>query len=161
MDQKNDFASIVAELPRLHRYAMSLTRDPDRSKDLVQESAARAMGNMSKWTPGTNLRSWLMAIMHNLFVNDSVRRRPVLTKTGDLDTNAATPGDQDVRDELRDVARAFAGLNPGQRQIIRMACIEERDFQDIAEQLGIPSGTVRSRLSRARDQLRRNLEILD
>jgi RNA polymerase sigma-70 factor (ECF subfamily) len=102
-----------------------------------------------------------MAIMHNLFVNDSVRRRPVLTKTGDLDTNAATPGDQDVRDELRDVARAFAGLNPGQRQIIRMACIEERDFQDIAEQLGIPSGTVRSRLSRARDQLRRNLEILD
>ena len=161
MDQKSDFASIVAELPRLHRYALSLTRDPDRSKDLVQESAARAIGNLSKWTPGTNLRSWLMTIMHNLFINESTRHQPLLTKTGNLDTDAAAPGDQDARDELRDVARAFAGLNPSQRQIIWMACIEERDLQDIAERLRIPSGTVRSRLSRAREQLRRNLKILD
>lgn len=161
MDQKSEFASIVAELPRLHRYALSLTHDPDRSKDLVQESAARAMGNMSKWTPGTNLRSWLMTILHNLFINESVRRRPLLTKTGDLDTDAGSTTDQDARDELRDVARAFAGLNPRQQQIIWMACIEERDFQDIAEHLRIPPGTVRSRLCRAREQLRRNLKILD
>lgn len=161
MDEKSEFASIVAELPRLHRYALSLTRDPDRSRDLVQESAARAMGNLSKWTPGTNLRSWLMAILHNLFINESVRRRPLLTKTGNLDIDAVTPGDQEARDELRDVARVFASLSPGQRQIIWMACIEERDFQAIAEHLGIPPGTVRSRLSRAREQLRRNLKIVD
>jgi RNA polymerase sigma-70 factor, ECF subfamily len=161
MDQKSEFASIVAELPRMHRYALSLTHDPDRSKDLVQESATRAMDNISKWTPGTNLRAWLMTILHNVFINESVRRRPLLTETGYFDSDVASPADQEARDELRDVARAFAGLNPSQRQIIWMACIQELDIQEIAKQLQIPAGTVRSRLCRAREQLRRDLKMLD
>ena len=161
MDRDNDFGAIVAELPRLRRYALALTRDAERSNDLVQESAARAMGNMSKWVPGTNLRSWLMTILHNLFINDSVRRRPLLTRTGDIDADIAIRSDQEARDELRDVAQAFVRLKPDQREIIWLACVEERDFQEIANRLQIPLGTVRSRLCRAREQLRQDLKVID
>lgn len=161
MDGDKDFGAIVAELPRLRRYALALTRDAERSDDLVQESAVRAMGNMGKWTPGTNLRSWLMTILHNLFINDAVRQRPLLTRTGDIDADIAIQGSQETRDDLRDAAQAFARLKPVQRQILWMACVEERDFQDIAERLQIPLGTVRSRLCRAREQLRQNLKLLD
>lgn len=158
MRTESEFTQIAAELPRLRRYALALTRDPERSNDLVQESALRAIGNIGKWTPGTNLRSWMMTILHNLFINDSVRRRPLLTRTGDLDTAAQAPGDQEARDDLRDVERALVALSPGQRQIIWLACIEECDFHEIAERLQIPAGTVRSRLCRAREQLRHNLK---
>lgn len=158
MDRRNDIARIAGELPRLRRYALTLTRDAERSDDLVQESALRAIGNIDRWAPGTNLRSWLMTILHNLFINDAVRRRPVLTADGELHAAAAESGKQDARDRLRDVERAIAGLSRRQRQIIWLACVEECDFRDIADRLQIPIGTVRSRLCRAREQLRRNLE---
>ena len=155
------FIPIAAELPRLHRYALSLTHDPERSKDLVQESALRAMNNIDKWQPGTNLRSWLMTILHNVFINDSMRRRPFLTKTGELDPETPAHSAQESRDRLRDTNRAFIGLTSDQRQILWLACVEELDFESIAQRLGIPSGTVRSRLCRAREQLRKNLRVLD
>ena len=119
------------------------------------------MGNMSKWVPGTNLRSWLMTILHNLFINDSVRRRPLLTRTGDIGADIPVQGEQQARDDLRDVAQAFARLKPDQREILWLACVEERDFREIAEGLQIPLGTVRSRLCRAREQLRQDLKVVD
>ena len=158
MDRRSDIARIAGELPRLRRYALTLARDAERSDDLVQESALRAIGNIGRWTPGTNLRSWLMTILHNVFINDAMRRRPILTADGELDATATESDTQDARDRLRDVERAISGLNPGQRQIIWLACVEEREFHEISDQLRIPLGTVRSRLCRAREQLRRNLD---
>jgi len=119
------------------------------------------MDNLDKWQPGTNLRSWLMTILHNVFINDSVRRRPVLTKNGELDSALPAPDAQDARDRLRDTNRAFIGLSSGQRHILWLACVEEVDFDEISRRLQIPPGTVRSRLSRAREQLRHNLRVLD
>ena len=156
----SQFSRIVDELPRLRRYAQSLTHDPERSSDLVQECAVRAMDNFSKWEPGTNLRSWLMTILHNIFINEMLRRRPYLTKTGDVGDRPA-PGRQHGRDGLRDVNQALRCLTTDQQEIVWLACVEEREFADIAKQLGIPPGTVRSRLCRAREQLRRELEVLD
>jgi RNA polymerase sigma factor (sigma-70 family) len=151
-------ARISDELPGLRRYALALTHDAERSDDLVQESVLRAVCNICKWEPGTNLRSWLMTILHNVFINEVTRHQPLLTKTGEIDPNRSTPSDQEHRDDLHDVDRALDCLGPYQRQIIWLACVEECEFKDIARQLHIPIGTVRSRLHRARIQLKLTLD---
>lgn len=158
----NDFARLLeAEIPRLRRYARALTRDVSRADDLVQSCLTRAVAKQHLWQPGTDLRAWLFTILHNQHVNDvrrSVREgvnvaveemAPVLT----VQANAI-----DVL-QLRDLEASIAKLPQEQRQVILLVGLEGMRYEEVALILGVPVGTVRSRLSRGRDQLRRLMDM--
>jgi RNA polymerase sigma-70 factor, ECF subfamily len=151
------YRSIEAEIPRLRRYARALTRDAVASDDLVQDCLARALGKLHLWQEGTDLRAWLFTILHNQYVNQ-VRRAiregaPVgLSETEPMLTQAPHQG---KRLELRDLERALAKLPEEQRSVILLVGLEGMRYEEVAEILDVPIGTVRSRLSRGRETLRR------
>lgn len=155
----DEFCTRVAEeMPRLRRYGLCLARDGDWANDLVQECVVRAIDNAEKFQPGTNLRSWLMTILHNIYVNEVKKRRPSLTADGSVDRGLPVEGNQESRHRMRDVQRAMRKLSSQHREIIRFICIDEMECREVGRQLGVSEGTVRSRLCRARDQLRRLVE---
>jgi RNA polymerase sigma-70 factor, ECF subfamily len=154
---------LVAALPRLRRYARVLTGEASRADDLVQETLARAWAKRRLWAIGTDLRAWLFTIMHNVHVNQRAlaRRdaRNVSLDSGDEETAAAwqlsVPPTQQTRVELREILREVARLPVEQREVLVLAAVEEMRYEEIALVLAIPVGTVMSRLSRAREKLRR------
>ena len=149
---------IEQEIPRLRRYAMFLARDPEKADDLVQECLVRAIDNIDKFQPGTNIRSWLMTILHNIFVNETKKRRPMLTSDGVIERAMPIEGGQEARHQMRDVQRCFEALSWQHRQIIWFICVEQMDYNEVARQLDVPVGTVRSRLCRAREHLKQLME---
>ncbi len=158
-----DFATLLeAEIPRLRRYARALTREVTRADDLVQNCLTRAVAKQHLWQPGTDLRAWLFTILHNQHVND-VRKLMKEGNNVDIEDCAPLPvlPRADAVLELRDLERAMAKLAMEQRQVILMVCLEGMSYEQVAQVLGIPIGTVRSRLSRGRDQLRRLMGIED
>jgi RNA polymerase sigma-70 factor (ECF subfamily) len=153
----NDFGRLVeAEIPRLRRYARALTRDLTRADDLVQSCLTRAVAKQHLWQPGTHLRAWLFTLLHNQHVND-VRRSVREGKNVSIEDAAPVLTVQPnaiATLELRDLERALGKLAPEQRQVILLVGLEGMRYDEVAEILGVPVGTVRSRLSRGRDQLR-------
>ena len=156
------YPDLVAALPRLRRYARVLTRDLDRADDLVQDTLARAWEKRRLWHIGSDLRAWLFTIMHNVHVNQySLRRRRLLEVS--LDGDPGTSGgfeipvraSQSDRVELAEVVKQIGKLPAEQREVLMLAAIEELPYEDIARVQGVPIGTVMSRLSRAREKLRR------
>jgi RNA polymerase sigma-70 factor (ECF subfamily) len=149
--------SIEAEIPRLRRYARALARDVAAADDLVQDCLARALGKLHLWQEGTDLRAWLFTILHNQYVNQvrrSVREGAAvgLSETEPMLTRAPHQG---KRLELRDLERAMAKLPEEQRSVILLVGLEGMRYEEVAEVLGVPVGTIRSRLSRGRESLRR------
>jgi RNA polymerase sigma-70 factor (ECF subfamily) len=157
-----DFARLLEmEIPRLRRYARALTRDVVRADDLVQGCLVRAVAKEHLWQPGTDLRAWLFTILHNQNVND-VRRAAREGANVDIEDVAAVLSVQPramASLELRDLEAAIAKLTPEQRQVILLVGLEGMEYETVALILGIPIGTVRSRLSRGRDQLRRLMDM--
>jgi RNA polymerase sigma-70 factor (ECF subfamily) len=157
-----DFARLLeAEIPKLRRYARALTRDVVRADDLVQSCLVRAIANQHLWQPGTNLRAWLFTILHNQNVND-VQRAAREGANVDIEDVAQVLSVQPramASLEMRDLEAAIAKLTPEQRQVILLVCLEGMEYEEVALILGVPIGTVRSRLSRARDQLRRLMDM--
>jgi RNA polymerase sigma-70 factor, ECF subfamily len=152
-----DFVRLLeAEIPRLRRYARALTRDVTRADDLVQDCLMRAVAKQHLWQAGTDLRAWLFTIMHNQHVNE-VRR---LVREGNnveieqAPTLTVQPNAMPAL-QLRDLERAIAQLATEQRQVILLVGLEGLAYDEVAAVLNIPVGTVRSRLSRGREQLRR------
>jgi RNA polymerase sigma-70 factor, ECF subfamily len=157
MDLMTGFACLLeSEIPRLRRYARALTRDGSRADDLVQSSLVRAIAKQHLWQPGTDLRAWLFTILHNLHVNDV--RRGVREGAMIPIEDAALPLTVDATAgnslQLRDLERALARLPEEQRQVILLVGLEGMRYEEVARILGIPIGTVRSRLSRGRETLR-------
>ena len=157
----NDFARLLeAEIPRLRRYARALTRDMSRADDLVQSCLTRAVAKQHLWQHGTDLRAWLFTILHNQHVNDVRRsiREGTLVELADAPQltvqSNAIPALQ-----LRDLETALGKLAPEQRQVILLVGLEGMAYDEVAAVLNVPVGTVRSRLSRGRDQLRRLMGI--
>jgi len=149
---------IGRHLGPLRRYARALMKDRNEADDLVQDSVARALSRAHCFQPGTNLRAWLFTIMHNVHVN-TVRQR-VIRPEGASDEalgRLVSPANQDDRVELRDMARALDTLPPEQRQVLLLVALEGLKYDEVASVLGVPVGTVMSRLSRAREALRRHL----
>lgn len=145
---------IVAEIPRLRRYARALTRDPAAADDLVQDSLERAWSRFHMWRRGSDLRAWMFTIMHNLHAN-SVRKASTRPATFPLDEARAAVGPrQEDALEFRGLARALAKLPDEQRQVVLLVGLEEMSYAEAAGVLGIPIGTVMSRLSRGRERLR-------
>jgi RNA polymerase sigma-70 factor (ECF subfamily) len=147
---------IEAQIPRLRRYARALTGDTARADDLVQDTLERAWSRRHLWRAGTDLRAWLFTVMHNVFLNQQRGARPAADFV-ELDDSLPLPARPDGVDgplELRDVERALAQLAPEYREVLLLVALEEMRYEDVAKVLGIPLGTVMSRLSRARERLR-------
>jgi RNA polymerase sigma-70 factor (ECF subfamily) len=147
---------IEKEIPRLRRFARYLVRDADRADDVVQECLARALDKVDSWQPGTNLRAWLFVILRNCHIDEVRRARhhPVVNDAGADDRLPGIPESQDLRVTLGEIRDAFLRLKEEHREILLLIVVEGLDYQEAAGILGIPVGTVRSRLSRARQALR-------
>jgi RNA polymerase sigma-70 factor (ECF subfamily) len=152
---------IEAELPRLRRYARALVRDVVGADDLVQDCLTRALGKLHLWREGTDLRAWLFTILHNQYVNyvrRSVRNGPTMTFAG-IDLLRNQPANQAAGLELRDLDRAIGQLIAEQREVILLIGLEGMSYGDASALLGVPIGTVRSRLSRGRLALRELMDV--
>jgi RNA polymerase sigma-70 factor (ECF subfamily) len=153
---------LVAAIPRLRRYARALTGEVSRADDLVQDTLARAWEKRRLWQAGTDLRAWLFTVMHNVFVNQrALARRDARNVSLDDDGEggevwqiAVRPGQQ-ARVELVELLEHVGRLPAEQREVLLLAAVEEMKYEEIAVVLDIPVGTVMSRLSRAREKLRR------
>jgi RNA polymerase sigma-70 factor (ECF subfamily) len=147
---------IVEEMPRLRRYARKLVGDADRADDLVHECLVRALDKKDSFRPGTNLRAWLFVILRNCLYDDHRRakRRPLVHDEIEEEQLPRVSGGQELRVALDELDVAMRELDPDHQRILYLVAIEGRRYEDAADRLDIPVGTVRSRLSRAREQLR-------
>ena len=148
---------LIALLPNLRRFALSLTRSVTAADDLVQVTCEKALANQSGYQPGTRLDAWLFRIMRNAWI-DQVRR--------DKTAGEATPVDEafdlvgsdgavqaEARLRLAETRRAIARLPDDQREVLVLVCVDELSYQEASSVLDIPIGTVMSRLARARKKL--------
>ncbi|MDE1462705.1 RNA polymerase sigma factor [Spartinivicinus poritis] len=145
--------SFEAHLPRLRRYAIALTGDQHAADDLVQDTLERGWRKLSLFRRGSRLDRWLMTIMHNVFVNQYRRRIPQPDPYHELNEEPSSRATQADALELRDIRVAIAQLPIEQREVLLLVTLEEYSYVDTAKILGIPQGTVMSRLSRARAKL--------
>ena len=147
---------IIEQIPRLRRYARALTGDASLADDLVQDSLERAWSRFHLWRPGSNIRAWMFTIMHNCYAN-TVRRakhRPRLVPLEEWGSDAQIGPSQEKAVELANVAAALRQLPDEQRAVVLLVGLEELTYAEAAKILGIPLGTVMSRLSRGRARLR-------
>ena len=151
------YREIEAEIPRLRRYARALTRDLIAADDLVQECLTRALSKLHLWQQGTDLRAWLFTILHNQYINHVRRTAREGTSIGlsEREPLLTRAPQQGSRLELRDLERAIAKLPRTQRSVILLVGLEGMSYGEVATALGVPVGTIRSRLSRGREALRR------
>ena len=148
---------LIAEIPHLRRYARALLGDRSQADDLVQECLARAYGRFHLWRRGSNLRTWLFTIMHNLHANAvrAAARRPKSVPIDDVQPpQRATQHDAL---ELAAIETALRRLPEEQRQVVLLVGLEDMSYQDAARIIGVPVGTVMSRLHRGRERLRESL----
>ena len=151
------YRDIEAEIPRLRRYARALTRDIVTADDLVQECLTRALSKLHLWEQGTDLRAWLFTILHNQHINHVRRTAREGTAVGlsEREPLLARAPQQGIWLELRDLERALAKLPRTQRSVILLVGLEGMSYGEVATVLDVPIGTIRSRLSRGREALRR------
>lgn len=146
---------IAREIPRLRRYALALVGDPVAADDLVQDTLERALRKRHLWRRTGSLRSWLYRILYNVFLNQAVhRRRRRLEVDLDLAPEGGEPSVQEIRLEYGEIVGALVRLPADQRAAIALVAIEGLGYDEAAAALGIPVGTLRSRLSRGRERLR-------
>lgn len=150
-----DYDLIVPFIPNLRRYARALVGDRDGADDLVQDTLERAVRKFHLWRPG-DLRAWLFSIMHNVFVNQLKARK--ISSDMEVDETFAAPTPGATRSDIIDLTRALGTLAPEQREVVLLIALEDMSYADVSRALGIPMGTVMSRLSRGRERLRRAME---
>jgi RNA polymerase sigma-70 factor (ECF subfamily) len=148
---------VVALLPRLRRFALSLTGNATDADDLVQDAVERGLRNLHRWQPGTRLDSWMFRLTQNIWI-DAVRARKV-RKAASLDTDEAVVVAVDgarameARLAFTATAAAMAKLPEEQRVAVALVLVDGMAYRDAAEVLGVPIGTLTSRLFRARAAL--------
>lgn len=147
---------MVALIPRLRRYARALTGNADQADDLVQDCMERAWSKLHLWRPDSNMQAWLFTIMHNLHANRrrSAHSRGQMVVLPDWGDEITVQPVQEQVVEFRAVAAALYRLPEEQRQVLLLVALEGFGYREVAEMLGIPIGTVMSRLSRGRERLR-------
>jgi RNA polymerase sigma-70 factor (ECF subfamily) len=151
-------AELVSLLPRLRRFAWSLTGSRDEGDDLVQAGCLKALGSLDQYQPGTRLDAWMFRILRTGWI-DRVRYRARRPGTSDPDTLAALSDaglgarEAEGRLTLARVRTAMDGLPPEHREVLALVAIEGLSYREAADTLGIPIGTVMSRLGRARARL--------
>ncbi len=149
---------LLSWVPRLRRYARALAGNRDDADDLVQDTLERAWVRSALWRGVADMRGWLFSIMHNLHV-DGVRRPRLHTQAIDEDTpELAMAPTQGERLAVLDLQAALYQLPIEQREIVLLVALEDMAYSEVARTLGIPIGTVMSRLSRGRERLRTLIE---
>jgi RNA polymerase sigma-70 factor (ECF subfamily) len=148
-----DRDAVATHIPRLRRYARALAGDRHQADDLVQDTLERALNKLHLWRPGSDMRAWLFAIMHNVFVNQVRGRRQDTDALADDDLIAAPVGTVD-RLEIRDLQAVLMAIPAEQRAVVLLVGLEEMSYAEAAKSLGVPIGTVMSRLARGRERLR-------
>lgn len=149
----DDAQRLVDLIPRLRRYAHALVGERAGADDLVQDTLERAWSKLHLYRRGTDLRAWLFTVMHNVHVNKLRAARP----TDPLDDGISELAQRAPQADallVRDLDRAIARLPADQRAVLLLVTLEEMSYEEVARTLGIPIGTVMSRLSRAREKLR-------
>ena len=160
-------AEAMSHLDTLYRGALRLTRDSDRAQDLVQDTYVRALRYQASYQPGTNMRAWLFAIMRNLFWD---RFKPGRQDDISLDADTERPLADRIADSgplpdalaldriaAEEVVAAVDKLSPLHREVVMLVDVEGFSYKDAAEVMGVPIGTVMSRLHRARQHLQKQL----
>jgi len=150
-----DSHQIIEHIPRLRRYARALLGDRYAADDLVQDTLERAWNKFHLWRPGSDLRAWLFAIMHNVFVNQVRSKRSEIEKAMEELPDVPVRATQSDSLEIADVERSLRALPDEQREVLLLVAVEEMTYDEVSRALAIPIGTVMSRLSRARERMRR------
>lgn len=147
---------IAREIPRLRRYALALTDSPAAADDLVQDCLERAIRKRHQWHRHGSIRGWLYRILYTVFLNQDAQRKKAKMQV-DIDEFTHVI-DQPARQEqelvCKDIAAAMQALPEDQRAAIALTAVEGLSYDEAAEVLGVPIGTLRSRLARGRDKLR-------
>jgi len=163
--QNSDFEKLALPLlDPLYNFARWLSGDPDEARDLVQETFVKALRALGSFEEGTNFRAWMFKILRNTFLTSRTGLERRMTEQEDetgLEEAVVTLDNPELaairRADTDMVQQAIAGLAPAFREVILLADIEEMKYQEVAEALSIPIGTVMSRLSRARKQVREHI----
>ena len=147
---------ITTHVAALRRYALVLVGNPTEAEDLVQDCLSRVLAQLRSWRPVRDLRSYLFATMHNVFIDGSRKRR---ARAGDLSIDEVVgwlslPANQTKRLEVRDLLSALGRIPEQQREVVLLVGLEGMSYVEAARVLGVPVGTVMSRLSRGREALR-------
>lgn len=152
--------AIVAEMDNLRKFALRLTGNMTEAEDLLQSTVLRALEKKDYFEPGTNLFRWTSKIMFNLFVSTYRRKKKFETRYDPESylENASVDAEQEAKTELRLVREAMTQLSEEHNEILNLVCVRGMRYEEVASMLSIPVGTVRSRLSRAREHLQLTLE---
>jgi RNA polymerase sigma-70 factor (ECF subfamily) len=152
---------LVPLLPRLRRFAWSLTRDWPDADDLVQTSCTRALDRETQWNTATRLDAWMFRLMRNVWI-DETRKRKVRMGEGTEDASESSElrasGDTETQTYANQVLAQIAALPEGFGTVLLLVAVEGHSYAETAEIMDIPIGTVMSRLSSARQKLRSALE---
>ena len=158
MDSNRFRDQIIALLPRLRRFAFSLTSNLDDADDLVQAACERALSKEYQWRPGTRLDSWLLKITHNLWIDG---KRSVRQSKIHIPIEEGIKGQEEMRQEsgieakimFQQVMEAMEKLPENDRVILSLICVDGMSYKEASATLDIPVGTIMSRLARARKKL--------
>lgn len=146
-------SELAALVPRLRRFGRLLTGHPHDADDLVQLALERAWQHQGRWTPDTRLDSWVFRIMQNAWIDEiRARQRQAQVMVDGADVQTAAAPEASPLDALA-VRQAVARLNDDQRAAVALVLVEGLSYKEAAEVLGVPMGTLTSRLARAREQL--------
>ncbi len=151
----NDFKTdLIAEMPNLRAFGVSLCGSASMADDLVQETLLRAWSKWDKFQPGTSLRAWLFTILRNIYYSNCRKSvREVQDSDGAYAQRLVVPGDQESHVDLEDFRKALTKLPVEQREVLILVGASGVSYEEAAAICGVEVGTIKSRLSRARSQL--------
>ncbi|NAZ35341.1 RNA polymerase sigma factor [Rubellimicrobium sp. CFH 75288] len=151
---------LIAHLPAMRAFALSLTRNASAADDLVQDTVVKAWSNFDRFEAGTNMRAWLFTILRNTFYSSRRRTvREVSDSDGTLVSSLAEKPAHDGRLQLQDFVRAFQQLPVEQREALQLVGASGFSYEEAAEMTGVAVGTVKSRANRARVRLAQLLNL--
>jgi RNA polymerase sigma-70 factor (ECF subfamily) len=154
--------ALLGAVPSLRAFGISLTGDVDRADDLVQDTLMRALANVDRFAPGTNLNAWLFTILRNLFHSEyRKRRREVEDADGSYAATLRTAPDQHAHLDFEDLRAALAKLPQDQREAVLLVGAQGFSYDDAAKICGCAVGTIKSRVNRARRRLAELMLLAD
>jgi RNA polymerase sigma-70 factor (ECF subfamily) len=147
-------AELIELLPSLRAFARSLAHNPTQADDLVQDTLVKALANVDRFEPGTNLRAWLFTILRNHYYSQLRKaKREVEDAEGRMAARLAVRPEQDGSVDLEDFKVAFAQLQPDHREVLTLVGASGCSYEEAAEICGCAVGTIKSRVNRARRKL--------
>lgn len=151
---------MLAAVPKLRAFAISLSGNVDRADDLVQETLLKALANIDSFEPGTNMPAWLFTILRNLFISEyRKRKREVEDSEGHYAASLVSPPEQLGKLELQEFRTALVKLPPEQREALILVGASGFSYEETAKICGCAVGTIKSRVNRARTHLAAILSI--